>query len=252
MCTEFTEIMATDFLWVTYFGITTADAENDKDNAALCCADRAYRDLCRVIPYKHSSSTIEKNKKKYSDYIDKKSKFRDAVCKYIVTSIKKIDGDFETFHRKTCRGIISLSNGTDKMHPDYSELFKADKNEKIGLNYGLAQKWLNMTIKNMLVMGIWGEKLNKYMDDIHIPLDSYIFEAAGGTKGKPIFGNKGEHLGIIAKDYFDNYTWSKIPNNEQYRKAYYIFQEKIREETNRKQIEWEHAAWIAESKKKSK
>ena len=244
------EDMATDFLWATYFGITTADAENDKDNAALCCAARAYRDLCRVIPYKHSSSTIEKNKKKYSDYIGKKSKFRDAVCEYIVTSIEKIDGDFETFHRKTCRGIISLSDGTDKMHPDYSELFKADKNEKIGLNYGLAQKWLNMTIKNMLVMGIWGEKLNKYMDDIHIPLDSYIFDAAGGTKGEPIYGNEGvKHLGIKVKKYFGNNTWSQIPDESNQIEAYYSYQSEIQTLTGNEQIKWEHDAWIAESKK---
>ena len=248
---RFTEEMATDFLWATYFGITQNDADNDKEKAAYYCADRAYRGLCRVISYKYSSSTIEKNKKKYSDYIDKKSKFRDAVCKYIVTSIKKIDSDFESFHRKTCRGIITISDGTDEKSIDYSGLFKLDKTRKIGLNYGLAQKWLNMTIKNMLVMGLW-DNFNNILPDLHIPLDSYIFDAAGGAKGERIYENEGEHLGIIARDYFDNYTWSQIPDESNQIEEYYNYQREIQKRTSNKQIEWEHAAWIAESKKKSK
>lgn len=243
------EDMATDFLWATYFGITKKDAEDDKKTAAYCCADRAYRDLCRVISYRYSSSTIEKDKKKYSDYIDKKSKFREDVCNYIITSIKKIDGNYDTFHRNTCRGIISLS----KKEEYYTELFKKDKNKKIGLNYGLTQKWLNMTIKNMLVMGMWGEILNKYMGDIHIPLDSYIFDAAGGTKGEPIYGDEGvKHLGIKVKKYFGNNTWSQIPDESNQIEAYYSYQSEIRTLTGNEQIKWEHDAWIAESKKNRK
>ena len=77
-----------DFLWITYFGITKTEAEKNKEKAAFACADRAYRDLCRRIPYFYSSSEIEKNKKEYKDYIDLKDSFREAVCKYIIKSIE--------------------------------------------------------------------------------------------------------------------------------------------------------------------
>ena len=238
--------MATDFLWATYFGITKTDAKLNERDAAYCCADRAYRDLCRRISFAYSSSEIEDMKKEErEEYIQKKHAFRQDVSKYIVEKIIELKSNFVDFHKETCRGIISFSNGSNSDGKNYKEIFSEP------LNYGLAQKWLNMTIKNMLVMGLW-DNLNSFLPYLHIPLDSYIFDAAGGTKGKPIFGNEGEHLGIIARDYFDNYTWSKIPDNTQYMNAYYNFQEIIQKETKGNQIEWEHKAWIAESKKNSK
>lgn len=245
-----------DFLWITYFGITKTEAKNNKNKAAFACADRAYRDLCRRIPYRYSSSEIEENKKEYKDYIDLKDSFREVVCDYIINSIEDINGEFDDFHRTTCGGIIALSDGTDNEHPEYKKLFKPVKHdtaEKIGLNYGLAQKWLNMTIKNMLVMGLWDDLFKHYLSSIHVPIDSYILDAAGGTKGDSICeGEDVKHLGIKSKKYFGEHSWSKIPDDEEYIKKYYQYQDEIRTSTNNNQIEWEHEAWIAESKKNKK
>lgn len=245
---EFTEKMATDFLWSTYFGITKTDAELNKRKAAYCCADRAYRDLCRRISFAYSSSEIEEMKKEErEEYIQKKQEFRYCVSEYIVESILNLKSDFDGFHKAICSGIISFSNGNNSCKKRFNEIF----NEP--LNYGLAQKWLNMTIKNMIVMGLWNNILDNYLPYLHIPLDSYIFDAASGEEGEPICeGENVKHLGINEKEYFKNYTWSNIPNNNAFIEKYYQYQKRIKEKTNCNQIEWEHKAWIAESKKNRK
>lgn len=243
----FTEIMSLDFLWASYFGITKSEvkADNNYRDAAIACANRAYLDLCRRISFKYSSSHIEKmsiNSRK--EYISKKARFRSDAVSFIVDSILALEGDYDSFHKAICCGIIALSNGESVAHPEHREVF----NE--ALNYGLAQKWLNMTIKNMLIMGLWNDLFDNYTSIIHIPLDSYIFSAAGGKEGEIIFRDeRARHLGLKQEDFFDTYTWSKIPNEEKYIENYYQYQRMIREKTENRPVEWEHLAWIEQAKK---
>ena len=102
-------------------------------------------------------------------------------------------------------------------------------------------------------MGLWDDLFKHYLSSIHVPIDSYILDAAGGTKGDSICeGEDVKHLGIKSKKYFGEHSWSKIPDDEEYIKKYYQYQDEIRTSTNNNQIEWEHEAWIAESKKNKK
>lgn len=238
----FTDTMSIDFLWVSYFGITKSEVKSDNNyrEAAIACANRAYLDLCRRISFKYRSSQIDKMKvNERKEYITKKKEFRSNVVSYIVDCILSIQGEYDCFHRTACSGIIALSNGKE-----HKGIFDEP------LNYGLAQKWLNMTVKNMLIMGLWRDLFDDYINEIHIPLDSYIFAAAGGREGEIIFKDKNAiHLGLSAGKYFDEYTWSKIPNKKKYIENYYDYQKKIREKTGYKPVEWEHLAWIEQAKK---
>lgn len=239
----FSAEMSIDFLWATYFGITKSEINQDNHyrEGALACANRAYLDMCRRISFAHSSSEIEDMKREEREqYIQKKQSFRQCVSEYIVDSILGLKSDFDDFHRRTCSGIISFSNGKD-----FNDIF----NES--LNYGLAQKWLNMTIKNMLVMGLWNNLFEKYVSQLHVPIDSYILEAAEGTKEIQSNDNQKKiYLGVSANEYFGKYKWSQIPNDPQYIERYYAYQKRIRIETNGCPMEWEHYAWIEISKKK--
>lgn len=246
-----------DFLWFSYFGITKTEAEGNADVAVKKCIERAYLDLCRTLKYKISTTELEKMKKednsKYIAYTKLKYKFktgRGGAGAYIFDSVKELlkremkeKKDFDGWHETTCK-ILVEEKSKDIKTDDGKELFQ------VAFQYGHAQKWVNMTLKNMLVMGLWPEmeKIKEYM---HIPVDSYIIDAAGGKKGNLILTEEEsgtKHLGVHAKEYHIK-KWSNIQDYEKYHK----YQEEIRKVTKETgyncPVDWEGAAWITQAKK---
>ena len=213
-----------DFLWFTYFGITWTKAKANKDKALASCCNRAYRDLSRTLDYTHpvselDSRTWKKEKKEEREaYICAKKKYKTDVVDYLITQCKNIPKGEELFnkwHKKACVKIIALAG-------DEGKLFKTKP------TYGQAQKWVNMTIKNMLVMGLWDmDELKSYL---HIPLDSFIFERAK------------QELGVQCP--FD--SWSGIDNYEEYLDYQNEIKKAVKEK-NKTAIDWEGPAWIDQS-----
>lgn len=194
-----------DFLFYSYFGITYDSANKNQGKTLKACFDRAYLDLCRTIRFKGEHDT-----------------FKDNV-KAVIT--KSIDGlisvhsqkDFDRKHEDICKEIITCANSQKVLAEDFT--------------YGQAQKWLNMTLKYMLLIGFWNDDLKEIIGFLHVPVDSFIISAAKKDLG----------ISITSK------AWSKW-DIELYEK----FQKEIREKSsNENPIEWEHRVWLetAEQKK---
>lgn len=189
-----------EFLWYSYFNRRYDELSDNVAEAMKVCADRAYLDLCRTLRF---STKDESN-----------TAFRDDVVNIIVQNINDLISDrdeFDTRHNELCEKIIETANSQNVLSADFT--------------YGQAQKWLNMTLKYMLLMNFWSDKLKTVSDILHIPVDSYIIEAA----------EKYLKIKMSSK------AWSKWDKDE-----YIDFQEKIRNalvgaETP---MEWENHAWI--------
>ena len=127
------------------------------------------------------------------------------------------------------------------------KIFKVKESEDKAFHYGQAQKWLNMTLKYMIIMGFWTKKFNSIIEVLHVPVDSYIMEAASILE--IMLPRKNGDYG----KYFESSSkpWSKWNKDD-----YVKFQENLRIALKNKNpsetpIEWEAHAWIevAQNKK---
>ncbi len=221
-----------DFLWFSYFGISRQDAFNNRDEALRRCCVRAYLDLSRTLDFTHSASELDSKiwKTQYasrrSEYLKIKDHFKEQagelICRECVSAPQDEDA-FDKWHYDLCKKIISLAK-------DEGDLFSTLP------TYGHCQKWVNMTLKNMLLMGIFGT--DKLKPCLHVPLDTYIFRAAK------------RDLKIVCP--FG--TWSGIPLPERYEpetNRYLIYQKSIKKAVFKKYgccpIDWEGPEWIREA-----
>ena len=132
--------------------------------------------------------------------------------------------DYDEWHKKLCEELV------DKYNDD--NIYKKDKKgNKRPFTYGIAQKWINMTMKYLCVItSVMAEYDNKFYEDyndflkkiekdLHVPIDSYILECINENKT----------------------SWSKIeiPND------YSDLQDKIKNKSkNELPLDWEGPAWI--------
>ena len=135
------------------------------------CAEKAYRDLSRTMAY---NKPLNPDKATEKEYEEEKNKYKESVNTLIEKRITKLleeldkhstENAFDCWHEKTCDDIIKMS--------EKSEIVK----EK-GFYYGQAQKWLNMTFKNMLIAGVKKVQLEKLEAFLHVPVDSFIISPA--------------------------------------------------------------------------
>lgn len=168
-----------DFLLYSYFGIESDDLEeakneNDKDESAKkdkiikICTEKAYLDMCRTL--KFADPQIGKEE-------DQRKKLRDRICKVIIEGVKELlEADKEEFnekHEETCFAII-------KQCKEYNcgiSLKKRSETSSEVFHYGQAQKWLNITLKYMWLLGLWNDEFEKIESVLHFPVDSYIIDA---------------------------------------------------------------------------
>ena len=143
----------------------------------------------RLMPEQDKQAWREDVKKLIIDYINDSFAFNLHSWKV-----------FDAWHRLTCEDICERSNkhGVSKW-VDWMEN---------GFPYGLAQIWLNLTIKNMLLMERWDEKIAPAEKHLHVPADSVIVEAASKDFGISVNGSK---------------PWKQWDGNE-----YFQFQEELR------------------------
>jgi hypothetical protein len=109
-----------------------------------------------------------------SDVDDRvKKEWRKNVTEYIEREIystllsEKVGDsfDFDAYHSKACNEICAVSRNCLKDEVDFT--------------YGQAQKWFNMTWKNVLVSGLWSDKFDEVLiEKLHAPVDSFIILAA--------------------------------------------------------------------------
>lgn len=113
----------------------------------------SYRDVCRTI------TGFSKNEK--HDLIFEKAvkTLYNEINKMLSTKITK-QFEFDMWHKECC----------DKMIESF---------DKQKFYYGQAQKWINMTLKNLSMLE--HKKVKKQYEFFHIPIDNYIVEITGDS-----------------------------------------------------------------------
>lgn len=221
------------FMLYSYFGIKKT---TDKLDIIQFAIDFAYRDAARhVLSFGDYGNEESRKQKKNDARKDSTETIREAIDK-----LKEIA---ETCNKEQ-PGVIK------KIYDDWHEELTTKKLQGIYANYkfkdkykftcGIAQKWVNMTMKYIYIFislfqncseksdfeseyGVMIQTFSKYF---HVPIDSYIIKAAR------------EELGVDCE--FNG--WSKIDSYEKY----FEFQDKIRGNSNLNEvpIDWESQAWI--------
>lgn len=143
---------AIDFFLYSYFGIIETD---DEDSIILKCAQRAYMDLCRTLEFRDKDASHKE--------------FRNAVCNVVQKNIHELlDSDiarFDEMHGLACEKIQETADNCNAL------------GEGKKLYYGQAQKWLNMAMKYMWLLGLRQNDFARLLSVLHIPVDSYILQA---------------------------------------------------------------------------
>lgn len=186
-----------NFLRCIYFGNISDPIE--------AASSRAYRDMNRTIRFHGLDVKIRYQlRDKVNCILKKDFQFIDESN---ITS-KEL---FNALHLKIC----------DKIKNIYLT-------EGVTLTYGQAQKWVNMTIKYLYMLG-WSN-FDGIFQYLHIPLDNYIFDFAM------------EHFGIEKPKK----VWSKWDDYEnEYLKYQYELLNNIKIEDP---LRWEFHAWLEEAK----
>lgn len=196
-----------DFYRVCLFGTKDPDIED--------AAKRAYRDLCRTLKLNKGENGISHRDNVISEIIELriKEKLMNSVC--------MSQGDYDEFHHALCEEIIGYYSNEKSYVSDFY--------------YGQAQKWINMTMKYLCVIGEerypW---LNRLYPFLHIPIDSVIL-------GKIIGDFEIESVAVKGKRVLlKNLSWSRI-DKDTYDAIQNVLREKIGE--NEIPIVWEFKAW---------
>ena len=252
-----------EFLTFAYFGHTCDDL------AAMCprcririCAEKAYLDWNRTITFNEMATEIDKAGFQKEGC----SKIVEGISKVLVhEGLKSVSGQeavqkwFDEIHKEICSELLSFANSC-KISDNSEDLLLNLIGEK-GFYYGQAQKWLNMTFKYLVLLGI--DDLSSLKACLHVPVDRYILKAAAGKK--PL-GNFSLHKPIAPQNNPDNKQESKLdyyhedgkkksqPWSRYNENDYINLQIDIRKAIHEKNwadiscpLDWEAKAWIEQA-----
>lgn len=221
-----------DFLVYSYFGIVPEKIfKNEKtelyggfhDYDDYCIKKvimAAYRDATNQGAYntlfKKDLENIE-NLREESKEAQKKSALFLREKIYESKNLNMKNG-FDEWHSEICKKLVEF----------YGNIKTGDDNF---FTYGNAQKWVNMTMKYLWMLGLLPENIKE--EDLHIPIDSFIM----GVLQAGDLPKSSETNRIIG--------WSKWKEYQQYEKV----QKKIKDEYT---INSENNAWITRAEKRNK
>ncbi len=241
-----------------------------------CKMDKGFEIAINFLLYSYFKITLESK----SDTIIEKAidkAYFDATNRAAFNALKKTDFNSDDLKAKGTAiikngidKIINQSSNLDEIHNDicesllenYKGIKVKDTNEN-AFSYGNAQKWVNMTMKYLYVLGNvflnsevnndfvtnYVEKINDFSNKIHIPVDSYILQALWEEKN---FNHSVLPEGKIKKKG-GNYSSEKIKPWSQWNGSEYLqFWEYLSEAKKPSPIEWEGAAWIEIAQKRNK
>lgn len=222
---------ANEFLLYSYFGIVDYDTP---ETIIRKCVKRAYLDLNRTL-------TMKKDKPEQSFMNEYVNLLSNALQTEGTVSDKR-DAAYQLFKSQ------------EKEMKDYLKMETLAQNSKKRNDrcfyYGQAQKWINMSLKYMWLLGLVQED-DVNGDYLEAPIDNFIFNAAA-------FDNKemkypidiDNPTGSENKKYHalneNTMPWSKLDKSE-----YEYIQNQIKNNIQRKGtiIEWECDAWIKASER---
>lgn len=229
-----------DFLCFSYFGIKPNCNDEEK---ILKCIERAYRDLNRTINFTYSQSVLDNKSDKTlskdarEKYIDAKQKFKSNLMESIkkaVTNLPKDlkDNSFRNWHKDLCDTIVSFNFDVEGL----SNVKVLENN----LYYGQAQKWVNMTLKYMWLMGLIED--SNIQKQLCVPIDNYILQKLHGKDVKPFVITKdGDQYRVKKENNETAYSWSKFPDAC----FYYGLDDKIKAIIGEEMpLDWENEVWL--------
>lgn len=226
---------ALDFLLYSYFGVTSGSSDEELLKAA---ANRAYQDAAsHVLSVRDEKEKVE---------------LREKGCQTLIEFLQQLPvEDYDTAHKALCR----------KLESQYSGRTTEDR----GFTYGIAQKWVNMTIKYIFVLSMLidnKEFSTKYADRLpekkmHIPLDSYMLEYIAQKDNKKFDGSpcmkipaKGKNGGEAYYSSDKVLAWSKYSDYDAYMKVQSGVREKLCSSWE-SPLDWEGPAWIEVARKRT-
>lgn len=217
---------AINFLLFSYFGITLDD---DAKNICNKVVDRAYRDAAsHVLSLTDEAKMADNGPKQRA-----KTEIIDALGKLPSGN----PSGYDDFHTKLCERLCARFSEDNGIYKGNDRQF----------TYGIAQKWVNMTMKYFYVLRpvfsefapegedcdfckTYGAQVNALANQLHVPLDGYILKAAKR---------------IDCSDLGS--SWSKITDVTKYKE----YQDDLRKFTQKDwetPLDWEGPAWIAEAR----
>ena len=231
-----------DFLLYSYFGCGSNELAQE---GLRQCAYRAYLDLSRKVGFYYSTSELNTMRNKKSSEEDKaiaeeykkaKVKLIEDICSRILKPTEDKDAakvynctdeTFDLWHKAKCKEIKDTMNG--RKWKDSRSILK----ESDSFTYGLAQKWVNMTLKYLGLLGMLPEGLTP--KSLHVPIDSFILEELKEESKIDGIEKDGDTYKYKTK------PWSQLKKYDDYMEI----QNAIRQIAgNTEPIEWESSAWI--------
>lgn len=153
------------------------------------------------------------------------------------------EGTYDDWHQALCKELVN----------EYKNIPTAQNRS---FTYGIAQKWVNMTMKYLCVIrtvfGLYGrsceaewEILVTHEKSLHVPFDSFILEAISDLEI-----NLPKKDGTFGKFSAETKPWSKYGTYKEYKDL----QDKLEGKWDESPLDWEGEAWIrvSERRKKSK
>lgn len=236
-----------DFLLFSYFGIIPESIYNDpeypkngfdsyKDYCTKMVIIKAYDDATNEGAY---NALFKKEILDMGDLKDKSNKVKKEAAKVLLSAITKLEEieDFDSWHNKLCNDIVKRYSEVNYVQTLFS--------------YGNAQKWVNMSLKYLWLLGLLPDCIKE--DYLHIPIDSYIIDALWKDNPNiefPIKDKKTKRDKNYSKPSEYVQPWSKWGYDEYY-KCLKSIRECIETQYN---LTWENNEWIktAEARKQKK
>lgn len=206
-----------EFFLFEYFGIIENDLQvggksvkkDDNKIKVRKCAYRAYLDMNRTLTYSQMND-------------NEKQDFVLEICNELAKMFTKNVSVKEKREEAYSLFFSSYDTPTDKMK-DVLIHRESNKRKESVLYYGQAQKWINMTLKYMWMIGLLDSDA---INELEVPIDNYILKAAYSEK----------YISSMPE-----YAWSQL-----YKEEYDSIQQQIKEKTGTLG-EWECGVWIAQA-----
>ena len=195
---------------------------------------KAYEDATNEGAYNTLfKKTIEAEKLKQLKSASERA--RNDSAKFLFLQIQKLSAlasNYKEWHKNTCDGL----------YKKYSKVC-LNENEPF-FTYGNAQKWVNMTMKYLWLLGLLDNTVD--CERLHIPIDSFIIDAMWSDQNVnlPLRPENGDRSKTYAKPSDHVLGWSQWND-----KMYEDFRSDLPEKYS---LYWENDAWIEQAEKRKK
>lgn len=175
----------------------------------MACSRRAYLDFNRTLNFKGK----KKSQAERQELFDKGTEIlRKSITNMMDAGISS-QAEYDNWHFEVCTELRNLYT-------------KAG----VAFSYGQSQKWLNMMMKYLYVLGTYS--FEEIFSFLHPPLDNYIIEAAQSEFDIPRFQN----------------AWSKVDDYQ----VYLNYQKALRTRiSDCPPLRWEFRTWPQMAQQKS-